>query len=144
MRNMSESVEKQVGPCGITCGTCPLGNGTIAESAKKTKEYINTFGIKEWAPMVPGGSELDWNAADKVMDWVGKYGQCLGCEQGGGPPDCAIRQCANAKGVELCNECDEVRGCEKFEWLGDYGKDIRVKLADSPGILKEEWRARAK
>ena len=45
-----EKVKLQVGPCGITCGTCPLGNGTIAETSKKTLEYVNGYGIKEWAP----------------------------------------------------------------------------------------------
>ena len=33
-------VKDQAGPCGITCGTCVLGNGTIAETAGKTKSYI--------------------------------------------------------------------------------------------------------
>jgi len=38
-------VKKQIGPCGITCGTCFLGDGTMAEANK----YINMSGIKEWA-----------------------------------------------------------------------------------------------
>ena len=46
-------VKNQVGPCGITCGSCDLGNGTAAETAKKTIELINSIGIKEWAPVTP-------------------------------------------------------------------------------------------
>ena len=55
---MISDVKDQVAPCGITCGTCDLGSGAAAYSAKKTIELIKGIGIKDWAPMVPGGEEL--------------------------------------------------------------------------------------
>lgn len=42
-------VKKQVGPCGITCGTCFLGDGTMAKTMAEANKYINMSGIKEWA-----------------------------------------------------------------------------------------------
>jgi len=94
-----EAVKTQAGSCGITRGSCVLGNGTIAETAGKTKAYIQGYGIKEWAPMVPGGGELNWEETEKVLEWMNKYSYCPGCEKGGGPPDCSIRTCANEKDI---------------------------------------------
>ena len=90
-------VKNQVAPCGITCGTCELGNGTAAETAKRIIELINSVGIKDWSPSVPGGSDLNWEATEKTLGWMTKYAYCAGCERGGGPPNCAIRMCANEK-----------------------------------------------
>ncbi len=131
-------IMNQVGPCGITCATCDLGNGTLANTSKKTIELINSVGIKNWAPMVPGGAELDWSATEKTLEWMTKYAFCAGCEKGGGSPTCAIRICANEKGFDLCSECNELEGCTKFDWLGDYAQTLRVKLAANKGKSKEQ------
>ena len=131
-------VKNQVGPCGITCGSCDLGNGTAAETAKKTIELINSIGIKEWAPVTPGGAELDWEATEKTLGWMTKYAYCAGCERGGGPPDCAIRACAKEKGYGLCNECGGLAGCTKFDWLGDYSRVLKGNLEGYRGRSKEE------
>jgi len=69
-------VKNQVAPCGITCGTCDLGNGTAAGTAKKTKELIYSIGIKDWAPAFPGGAGLDWEATEKTLEWMTKYAYC--------------------------------------------------------------------
>ena len=132
------NVKKQVGPCGITCGTCDLGNGTAAETAKRTIELINSIGIKEWAPVTPGGAELDWEATEKTLGWMTKYAYCAGCERGGGPPDCAIRACANKRDYSLCNKCEELTECTKFDWLGDYSKVLKGNLEGYRGMPKEE------
>ena len=63
-------VKNQIGPCGIVCRTCFLGNGSVANSAKKTLDYINTMGIKEWAPLVPEGLDLNWNETEKTLNWM--------------------------------------------------------------------------
>jgi hypothetical protein len=132
-------VKDQVGPCGITCGTCFLGDGSVANTAKKTLEYISMSGIKEWAPLVPEGEGLDWVGTEKVLSWMTKYAFCSGCENGGGPPDCAIRNCANQKGYQLCNECSELTSCTKFSWLGESSDKIKQVLLDNPDKNKSDF-----
>lgn len=136
-------VKDQAGPCGITCGTCVLGNGTIAETAGKTKSYIAGYGIKEWAPLVPGGAEINWAETEKTLMWMTKYANCQGCEKGGGPPDCTIRLCANEKSIQLCSQCGELDGCNKFDWLGDYATGLKQTLRDNKSKTKEEYIADA-
>ncbi len=132
-------VKGQAGPCGITCGTCVLGNGTIAITASKTKEHILGYGIKEWAPSTPGGKEINWVETEKALDWLIQNANCRGCENGGGQPECVIRNCANDKGYQLCNECNELDTCKKFDWLGDYSKTLKEILKNNKGVIKKDF-----
>lgn len=140
MNENQGKVGTQVGPCGIVCISCPLGSGTIAETADQTKKYIKDCQIPEWAPMVSeDGGNIDWAQVDKGLEWMTKYAVCAGCESGGGPPDCTIRICAREKGYELCSFCDELESCTKFEWLKENGDKLRETLKKSRGMSKEEY-----
>lgn len=137
LKEAFEIVKSQIGPCGITCATCDLGNGTVAETAQKLREYLKMYGVQSWAPTVPGGTDLDFSGLEKALNWVQTYTRCLGCEQGGGPPDCTIRTCSREKGYELCSECTDLEGCEKFSWLGDP-EPLKERLRRSKGKTKQE------
>jgi hypothetical protein len=94
-------------------------------------------GIKEWAPMVPEGADLNWGEAEKVLGWMSKYAFCAGCEEGGGPPDCAIRSCAREKKLELCNVCEDLEECNNFNWLGD-SSGLKKRLKEVMGKTKND------
>ena len=138
MESEDVNVMGQMGPCGIACGACALGNGTVAETAKKTKEYIQGYGVEEWAPEVPGGTEVDFQQFYRYLDWMATYTMCLGCEKGGGPPDCSIRECANGKGYQLCSQCAELEMCGRFDWLQGYGETLKTSLSGAKGKTKQE------
>ena len=138
MENEDVNVMGQMGPCGIACGACVLGNGTVAETAKKTKEYIQGYGVEEWAPEVPGGSEIDFQQFYRYLDWMATYTVCRGCEKGGGPPHCSIRECANGKGYQLCSQCAELERCGRFDWLQGYGETLKTSLSGAKGKTKQE------
>lgn len=132
-------IADQAGPCGIICSSCPLGSGEIAETAGKTKEFINDCKIPEWAPMVPEGEDIDWTAVIRGLDWMTKYALCAGCEMDGGPPECPIRTCAREKGYPLCSLCDELEPCTKFDWLKDNGTKLKEMLKKNKGKSKEKY-----
>jgi len=67
------------------------------------------------------------------------YARCAGCHSGGGPPDCAIRLCARERGHELCSSCADLEGCTNFEWLRDYGQQVKDNLIQSRGLSLEEY-----
>lgn len=135
-----EQEEVQVGPCGIVCISCPLGSGIVAETAGRTRGFIEDCKISEWAPFVSEeGGGIDWVKVVEGLEWMKKYAVCAGCESGGGPPDCTIRICARDKGIELCSSCDDLSSCEKFGWLGEYGGKLRNTLKKCRGISKEEY-----
>ena len=45
-----ENVKDQIGFCGIWCGSCVVGNGTLRKLTKKYKETVTAYGLPEWAP----------------------------------------------------------------------------------------------
>ncbi len=45
-----ENVKNQIGYCGIWCGSCVAGNGTLAELAGRMKTTTEAYGLKQWAP----------------------------------------------------------------------------------------------
>ncbi len=134
-----DRIKSQAGPCGIVCGSCPLGNGSVAESAGLTRKHIANCKIPMWSPLVPGGEVIDWTAVDRGLDWMEKYAVCAGCESGGGPPDCTIRICARERGHELCSSCTDLDSCTKFEWLKEHGSQLKGKLKESRGLSKAEY-----
>jgi len=131
-----ELVKDQMGPCGIVCGLCDLGNGNVAGSARKVKEYLQNYGVSQWAPLMPGGSEIHFDQLFSSLDWVSASVGCLGCERGGGPPDCTIRSCAKERGFEICSDCPDLEGCDKFDWLGSTDT-MKTKLKESKGKTKQ-------
>jgi hypothetical protein len=139
MNEVSNRIEDQVGPCGILCGACPLGNGAVAESARQTRKHIADYQIPMWAPFVPGGEDIDWAAVNRGLEWMQEYTSCAGCRNGGGPPDCTIRICASERGKELCSSCEDLDGCSRFEWLKEHGNEVKESLKDNRGLSKEEY-----
>ena len=129
------AVKDQMGPCGISCGACVLGNGTVSETATNLKGYLEFADVPSWAPLIPGGKEIDFDVLKKTLDWINTYVRCMGCEQGGGPPDCIIRTCAKDKKLTICSDCPELEDCKKFEWLGE---SVKKNLKNSRGKSKKE------
>jgi len=144
MNERPSSIEDQAGPCGIVCGSCPLGSGTVAETAGQTKRNITDFQIPSWSPFVPGGEAIDWAEVDRALTWMETYSRCAGCENGGGPPECTIRICTQEKGYDLCSSCEELEDCTRFDWLGEHGQQIKERLLECSGLSKGEYIKRMK
>jgi len=136
-REAFDRVKNQMGPCSIACASCEGGNGTIGEAAWRLQDTIKRTGIASIAPMLPGGAEVDFSQLDKTLNWLQANTNCPGCEQGGGPPDCAIRSCSKEKGYELCSECSDLDECDKFNFLGNP-EAFKKKLKESKGRSKRE------
>jgi len=43
-----ENVKNQVGFCGLWCGRCIVGNGTLKELTKRCEGLIKGYGVDEW------------------------------------------------------------------------------------------------
>jgi hypothetical protein len=76
MTEPSNPIQDQFGPCGILCGSCPLGSGAAADSADQTRKHITDCQIPMWSPFVVGGEAIDWAAVDRALEWMTTYARC--------------------------------------------------------------------
>ena len=122
-------VKDQVAPCGLRCGECNLGNGSVAETAINLMKYIQAYDLPSWAHELPGGVDIDFKRLDQNLIWVGRSLKCPGCLRGGGNPDCPIRLCSKEEGLSSCAQCADLKACTEFNWLGENGERLKSRLA---------------
>ena len=106
------NVKNQIGYCGLWCGSCIVGNGSLKEVTKRYAHLIKGYGVNEW-----GAKDFDSSEFMKGLASIQDLHVCAGCLKGGGNPQCKIRPCASEKKVADCNECNETKKCNIAEAL---------------------------
>ncbi|UCF09775.1 MAG: DUF3795 domain-containing protein [Candidatus Bipolaricaulota bacterium] len=101
-REAFRNVRSQIGACGIWCGSCAVGNGSLREAGARYRRVLESHGIEEWAPR-----ELDYEQLVRGLSIVSEVATCEGCCNGGGRGHCELRRCASTRGVGRCSSCDE-------------------------------------
>lgn len=123
-------VMDQVAPCGLRCGECDMGNGTVSGTAQNMVDFIQRYEVDQWAGQFPGGNEIDFDRLNKNLLVLVNIMKCPGCLNGGGNPECPIRLCSKDKGFTSCAQCSDLKGCTKFAFLGEKGEWLKNKLAE--------------
>ncbi len=99
--------------CGINCDECLSYIGTIAGDETQLAEMNKQFGNEKTDP----------------IDFV-----CLGCKYSDVKliatdcAACAIRSCAQAKGMDFCATCDEYETCDTVKPYRGDGTSPRDKM----------------
>ena len=107
-----ENVKNQIGRCGIWCGSCVVGNGTLKTLAKRCEHIIGGYGVDEW-----GAKDFNGKEFMKGVTSIQAIPVCQGCLKGGGNEVCRIRLCASSKSLSDCMECSEMKTCKNLEAL---------------------------
>ena len=107
-----ENVRDQIGSCGIWCGSCIVGNGTLQELARRYKELIAVYGLEEWGP-----KDFDYKELLKGLGSIQNIPVCAGCLKGGGRDSCEMRSCAEHRKISGCHMCTELVECKHAELL---------------------------
>ena len=138
-------MKNQIGFCGIWCGSCVVGNGTLRELTKKYEEIIKGYGLEEWAP-----KDFDFKEFAKGLASIQTVPLCPGCRKGGGRDNCEMRACASGKEIADCNECDQPETCKNAEILEKMrtgalraGLFVKTENVDRQKLL-EKWTAELK
>jgi hypothetical protein len=97
-----ENVKPQIGACGIWCGSCAVGNGSLRLASEHYSEVLEGHSIEHWAPPT-----LDYAALSNGLSIVSDMATCAGCRQGGGRSDCELKACTTQRRLSECSECDE-------------------------------------
>jgi hypothetical protein len=137
MREMAtapfENVKNQIGFCGIWCGSCSGGNGSIIELTRRYEETVKENNLEKWAP-----KGFDSKEFMKGLALIQTTSSCPGCRKGGGNPSCRIRICALKKNLDDCSQCDGLIACRDFEELERSIPKIKEDLMKIRNMNRKE------
>jgi len=143
-----ENVKKQIGYCGIWCGSCTVGNGTLKELTQRYEALIRAYGLDHW-----GLNDLDFHRFVEGLEAIQRIPMCSGCLMGGGRKNCELRTCATKNALADCKQCHHLATCERIEVLqhmrsGALRAGLFITTEDNDGQqiidkwtadLKESW-----
>lgn len=117
-----------VGYCGLYCNACGIRQEKIKTAVKNLNNIITAYGfdkimpeLSQWEPSFKHYKEFE-----QVMNGLVKlFGDCPGCLQGGGDPNCKVRSCAKERNFRTCTECGDADNCEH---LTPYRKYYEIAL----------------
>ena len=143
MENVAfKNVKNQIGFCGIWCGSCVVGNGTLRELTKKYTAIIKNYGLEGWA-----SKDFNFKEFAKGLASIQTSPLCQGCLKGGGRDNCEMRACALNKSLSDCSQCDKPEKCKNLEILQkmrtgarDAGLSVKTEDTDSQEFIKK-WTA---
>jgi len=135
-------VKNQIGYCGLWCGSCIVGNGTLRELTRRYEGLIKGYGINEW-----GAKDFDSEEFMKGLLSIQNLPICAGCLRGGGNDECKMRPCASKKKISECSECDNPMACRNSEALEKVrtgalavGMVAKTRKGSQPRLV-ERWTA---
>ena len=135
-----ENVRDQIGYCGIWCGSCAVGNGTLQELPRRFEEIIKGYGLEAWV-----SKDFDFKEFSKGLVSIQATPICPGCRKGGGATGCEMKACASERGLNDCLECGLPETCENRDKLLrmrtgalDAGLIVKNEIVD-PRELIEGW-----
>ena len=140
-----ENVKNQIGFCGIWCGSCVAGNGTLRELTKGYEEIVEKYGLEEWAP-----KDFDFKEFMKGLASIQAMPSCRGCLKGDGRSNCEMRACASNKNITDCSQCDQPTACKNLETLQKMrtganraGLYVKTENVDRQELI-EKWTSELK
>lgn len=98
--------------CGVCCNHCGM-RSRISGMAKELQRFVGAYRYGEWIAHVT--QEFDFHNLMKGLNWFANSG-CRGCLEGGGMPNCAVRNCCKEKKLQNCYSCQDFLKCEKLAY----------------------------
>ena len=140
---MKEDTEKLVGYCGLYCGACGIRQGRVKQGVENLRNVIHAYGFDKIAPELAKWepSLTHYVKFEEVMDGLAKlFGECPGCVDSGGNPECEIRTCSKERGYTTCADCREIEKCERVKRFGEAPRRLREIKAKGVRNWREEMQ----
>lgn len=136
---MAEDHLKNTAYCGLYCGDCSFGKGTIPDLARDLRKELRETRFEKIAEAIPFKEFENYRECYEVLGAMVKL-RCKGCRNGSRSKFCNIAKCAIKNGFEGCWECTEFESCRKMKFLEPVHGDAHIKnLRKIRKIGVDEW-----
>ena len=123
--------ENLIAYCGLYCKDCHGYNGRIPDLARDLRKELRESKYDKFAAFIStysfGKDYKNYDECYKVLGAMVKFRCRKGCKNGGGPPFCNIRKCAQKKELDGCWECSDFESCKKIDFLKPVHGDAHIK-----------------
>lgn len=127
-----------VGFCGVCCSHCGMQT-RIPQMASELQRFVEAYRYGEWIGYIT--QDFDFKNFLKGLGWFAHSG-CKGCLNGGGMPNCEVRDCCKGKGLDNCYFCEEFLKCAKLAYQKETYKIeenyFKIKQSGYEQWLKEQ------
>ncbi len=123
---MSDDNLQKTAYCGLYCGDCSFGKGTIPDLARDLCKELRETRFAEVAGSIPFPEFKKYDDCYEVLGAMVKL-RCNGCRGGSRSKFCNIANCAIKKEVAGCWECEQFEGCKKLDFLNAVHGDAHIK-----------------
>lgn len=124
--------ERLTAYCGLYCADCIPSNRALFAAVADLQRRLAELGMAQYAALRADRDEelRQYEVFERVLAAIRGL-ECPGpCRAGGGNPQCAVRQCARAKGQQGCWECGDFATCPRLERLRrSHGPTLNHNLA---------------
>ncbi|MDQ1255166.1 MAG: hypothetical protein QG646_4445 [Euryarchaeota archaeon] len=138
--------EKFTAFCGLCCMDCIPSNYGFFRLVNNLGEILSELQFDEYAILKAEKNPVfeEYPTFIKVLNEI-ELLKCSGtCREGGGKPECEIRNCVFGKGYSGCWECRDRHTCTKLDSLRvihlnlDYHLDLIGKYGPKNWFLKRK------
>lgn len=125
--------------CGLYCGDCAFGRGTIPDLARDLRKELREARFDKVAEVIPFKEFQGYPQCYEVLGAMVKL-RCKGCRDGSRSRFCEVAQCAQKKELEGCWECDDFSECGKLKFLEHvHGEGHLKNLRKIKKVGVGEW-----
>ena len=128
--------------CGVCCSHCGM-QLHIPKMAEELKRFVEAYGYGEWIEHIT--QDFDFENFMKGLAWFSNS-SCSGCLQGGGMPNCEVKNCCIEKSLKNCYFCKDFLNCEKLSYQKETYKidenHRRIKQIGYENWLEEQEEKR--
>lgn len=136
---MSEDHVGLTGYCGLYCGDCAFGKGTIPDLARDLRKELREARFDKIAEVIPFKEFKQYQQCYEVLGALVKM-RCKGCRTSSRSKFCNIAKCAIKKGYVGCWDCEGFAGCKKLEFLEPvHGEGHLKNLRKISKVGVDEW-----
>jgi len=126
---------KYVTYCGLYCGLC-ANLARIPKQARTLQDTMQKEGYEFFGKYAVEGFDSFWKALDHLSQLDRRH---PGCRSGAcGDPECKIRACAKAKGIDVCSACRDFP-CKLIEPLAQRYPTLMADARRQQKVGVDQW-----
>jgi len=127
--------------CGLCCLDCIPSNGELFSLLHRLDGMLEKLQFDEYAKLKSKKQTIfnEYPTFVKILKEISNLRCALPCREGGGKPNCEVRQCALNHGYDGCWGCKSRRSCELLEPLRQIHPNLDLHLDLILELGSEKW-----